>query len=224
MYPERPFLGERQQILKGAMAQYNVQTGEREYGEYIWQTFQETDDIVEAFAKILVKRKLCPIIKSDTEGTPDLKFIGIFSENRKQWFMSELAACSDSIVVVPVAVETQFINEDRICKVLDKTQLQTLCLSASTIQIVLDLKSNNKLPFVKNIILYDQPEDIHIALATQVGLCIYSFNAMVSDGLKSIDVTKEEPKYDSILMLGVTSGTTGDPKFAMLTHMNFISG
>ena len=100
-----------------------MQTGEREYGEYIWQTFQETDDIVEAFAKILVKRKLCPIIKSDTEGTPDLKFIGIFSENRKQWFMSELAACSDSIVVVPVAVETQFINEDRICKVLDKTQL-----------------------------------------------------------------------------------------------------
>ena len=25
-------------------------------------------------------------------------------------------------------------------------------------------------------------------------------------------------------MLGVTSGTTGDPKLAMLTHMNFISG
>jgi len=25
-------------------------------------------------------------------------------------------------------------------------------------------------------------------------------------------------------MIGITSGTTGDPKLAMLTHLNFISG
>jgi long-subunit acyl-CoA synthetase (AMP-forming) len=88
------------------MAQYNIKTDEREFGDYIWQTYQETDDIVEAFARTLVKRKLCPVIKSETEGTPDVKFLAIFSENRRQWFMTELAACSDSICIVPVAVET----------------------------------------------------------------------------------------------------------------------
>jgi len=37
-------------------------------------------------------------------------------------------------------------------------------------------------------------------------------------------VIKEEPTPDTILMLGVTSGTTGEPKLAMLSHINFISG
>jgi long-subunit acyl-CoA synthetase (AMP-forming) len=37
-------------------------------------------------------------------------------------------------------------------------------------------------------------------------------------------VAKDEPKFDSVLILGVTSGTSGEPKPAMLTHLNFISG
>ena len=105
MHPERPFLGERELMQGSGSQNYSPRQKQKQYGEYVWQTWQETDDIVEAFARILVKRKLCPIIKSDTEGTPDLKFLGIFSENRKYWIMTELAACSDSICVVPIAVE-----------------------------------------------------------------------------------------------------------------------
>ena len=47
---------------------------------------------------------------------------------------------------------------------------------------------------------------------------------MVKDGFRSQDVEKQEPKADDILFLGVTSGTTGEPKAAMLSHLNFISG
>lgn len=39
-----------------------------------------------------------------------------------------------------------------------------------------------------------------------------------------VDQPKQEPTCDSILILGVTSGTTGEPKLAMLSHLNFISG
>jgi long-chain acyl-CoA synthetase len=39
-----------------------------------------------------------------------------------------------------------------------------------------------------------------------------------------LEVTLKEPSPDSIMILGVTSGTTGEPKAAMLTHLNFISG
>ena len=35
---------------------------------------------------------------------------------------------------------------------------------------------------------------------------------------------KNEPSPDTILILGITSGTTGEPKIAMLSHINFISG
>ena len=81
-----------------------------------------------------------------------------------------------------MAVENQFMNELRISSILNQTQLETLCASNSTIGVILDLKSNTKLPFLKNVILFDNPEDIHIALATQVGLNIYSFYDMVSEG------------------------------------------
>jgi long-subunit acyl-CoA synthetase (AMP-forming) len=33
-----------------------------------------------------------------------MKLMGIFSENRLEWFISELACCSDSIAIVPVPV------------------------------------------------------------------------------------------------------------------------
>lgn len=72
---------------------------------YEWQTFLEVDEDVEALSIAFVKHNLCPVVESNVEGTPDLKFIGIFSENRCEWYMTELAAMSDSVCLVPIAVE-----------------------------------------------------------------------------------------------------------------------
>ena len=69
---------------------------------------------MEALSKSIIKRKFCPLVQANCEGTPDLKFMGIFSENRIEWYMTELAACSHSITLVPVAVEQQFLDENRI--------------------------------------------------------------------------------------------------------------
>ena len=49
---------------------------------------------------------------------------------------------------------------------------------------------------------------------------------MLRDGLKLIDIfiEKNEPKGNTIFFLGVTSGTTGKPKIAMLSHLNILCG
>jgi long-subunit acyl-CoA synthetase (AMP-forming) len=49
-----------------------------------------------------VKNKFCPVIQSHVEGTPDLKMIGIFAENRPEWYITELASSSDSITIVAI--------------------------------------------------------------------------------------------------------------------------
>lgn len=72
--------------------------------------------------------------------------------------------------------------------------------------------------------LFDNVEDVHVTLATQVGCELFSFEGLVKEGFKIMDIEKEEPKCDTIMFLGVTSGTTGSPKIVMLTHKNFISG
>jgi long-chain acyl-CoA synthetase len=110
---------------------------------------------VEAFSRAIIKRKLCPMVTSDVLGTPDLKFMGIFSENRLEWFMTELASCSDSICIIPIAIENQFLNENRIADLINTTELSTMCVSRSTVGVILDLKSKEKLPKLKNLILYD---------------------------------------------------------------------
>jgi len=43
-------------------------------------------------------------------------------------------------------------------------------VSNKTIGVILDLKAQEKLEFLKNIIVFDHVEDMHITLATQVGL------------------------------------------------------
>ena len=110
---------------------------------------------MEAFSRAIIKRKLCPVVPSNVPGTPDLKFMGIFSENRLEWFMTELGCCSDSICIIPVAIQNQFLNENRISDLINSTELSTMCVSRSTVGVILDLKSKEKLPKLKNLILYD---------------------------------------------------------------------
>jgi len=76
-----------------------------ELGEYNWKTWQEIDDYVEAASRSFIKKGFCPVIQSQVPGTPDMKFMGIFSENRPEWVITELACCSDSTVIVPMAIE-----------------------------------------------------------------------------------------------------------------------
>ena len=121
--PDKPFLGQREYLKFETAHGKSRQLGSDAYGEYKWLTFGQVEDIVDSLSKSIVERNLCPVVRSNVKGTPDLKFIGIFSENRREWSMTELAACSHSIVTVPIAVEAQFLESNRICQLIDCTEM-----------------------------------------------------------------------------------------------------
>lgn len=58
------------------------------------------------------------------------------------------------------------MNEDRISSIINQTEMTTVCVSKITIGVVLDLKVQNRIPKLKNLILYDYAEDLHITLAS----------------------------------------------------------
>jgi long-subunit acyl-CoA synthetase (AMP-forming) len=91
-------------------------------------------------ASEIIRKKMCPLIISDTDGTPDLKFMGIFSENRFEWVVAELACCSDSVCIVPLVNQDEFANEQTVANIIDKTKLLTICVSNSTIDLIFKLR------------------------------------------------------------------------------------
>ena len=77
---------------------------------------------------------------------------------------------------------------------------------------------------VKNLILFDDDFSTSEEQATNAGLKLIRYKNLMDEGQKSLDIQKQEPKPNSVFFLGVTSGTTKEPKLVMLTHTNFISG
>lgn len=182
--PDKPFLGKRDYLRFDELRGKNRKMPSETHGDYKWLTFRQSEEIVDNLSKSLVSRNLCPVIKSNVEGTPDLKFLGIFSENRQEWFITELAACSHSIVTVPLSVESQFLESKRICHVIDCTEMQTLCVSKKTISFILELKQNGQLPYLKSLILFDHADQRMLEWATEQGVELLTFQFLVKEGDK----------------------------------------
>lgn len=83
------------------------------------------------------------------------KFIAIFSETRLEWIVTQIAACSDSITIVPISIQKELLDEDRVCYILETTGVSSIFCSQKTVSIIIDLKKKGKVPTIKNVIIYD---------------------------------------------------------------------
>ncbi len=142
--------------------------------------------------------------------------IGIFSQNRYEWWIADLAIASVGAVNVPIyatnsAEEAEYILEN---------SESIICLTgtADHCEKVLSIKKN--CPNLKDIIILDATEK---KLSDDVITC--------ADALKTGSENKDEEAFDNILesidpqdiaTIIYTSGTTGAPKGVMLTHDNFV--
>jgi hypothetical protein len=77
-----------------------------------------------------------------------------------------------------------------------------------TLGIILEMKSRQKLSHIQNVIIYDHPEEVHLQLSKQLGLNLIFFEDMVKEGMREIDVKKNEPTLDTVFFIGISSGTT----------------
>jgi hypothetical protein len=58
-HPERNFLGCRIKTIENLTAHRNMP----QEADYVWKTWQQVDDEVEALSNIIIRKKLCPKIK-----------------------------------------------------------------------------------------------------------------------------------------------------------------
>lgn len=146
-------------------------------------------------------------------------FLGIFSKNREEWAMVNLACLRSDITIVPFY---DSLGKEALALVLNSTEVTTMCVEKSILDTLIKLREG-ECKYLQNVVCFDEVTAEQSAQAKAVGLTLYHFNDVIKAGEENPQVVLREPKPESIYMFCYTSGTTGDAKGAKITHYGPLS-
>ncbi|XP_056149455.1 long-chain-fatty-acid--CoA ligase 1-like isoform X2 [Lampris incognitus] len=177
---------------------------------YEWMTYRQVLDRAERLGSAFLHRGHSKNVDPH---------IGIFSQNRPEWTISELACCCYSLVTVPLY---DTLGTEAICYIIDKAIISTIvCDVAGKADLLLDcLKGGDH--SVRTIVLMEAPSTELTSRGHQAGIQIISLQEMEAIG-KANHRPPVPPRPEDMAVICFTSGTTGNPKGAMLTHRNIVS-
>lgn len=145
--------------------------------------------------------------------------IGIFSQNRPEWTISELACYTYSLVSVPLY---DTLGTEAIAYIIDQASISTIvCDVIEKANLVLACVKDRE-HSVKIIVLMESPSAELVNRGQQAGIHILSLQDMEAIG-KANHRLPVPPRPEDMAVICFTSGTTGNPKGAMLTHGNIVS-
>ncbi|KFV78119.1 Long-chain-fatty-acid--CoA ligase 5 [Struthio camelus australis] len=178
---------------------------------YQWLTYKQVLDRAEYLGSGLLQ-KGCK--------QPSNQFIGIFAQNRPEWIISEYACYTYSLVAVPLY---DTLGPDAIVYIVNKADISTvICDKPEKAQILLDNYEQGKTSCLKTIILMDLFDKELKDRGAKVGVEILMLQEVEELGRNNI-IEPIPPKPEDLCIVCFTSGTTGNPKGAMLTHQNVVA-
>ena len=183
--------------------------------KYSWITYQYVFDICKNFAKGAAFLGLCPEFHSKISG--DFKFLGIYSKNRIEWIMAYLGSHANSVTVVTIY---DTLGEKAMEFIFKQTELESILIEACSLKNILKLVKEKKTNKLKNLIVVDSEDEPQLLEELKsLGINIYTFDEVVEKGKNDgKNIILEPAKPETICTICYTSGTTGNPKGAMVTH------
>jgi long-chain acyl-CoA synthetase len=142
--------------------------------------------------------------------------VALFSPNRYEWWLADLAILSIGAVNVPIYA-TNSVEE---CRYIIDNSDAKMCFVGEKEHMEKIIKAKERLPNLGDIIIFDDLDEPAPGVTT--------LKAALTEGQAH---RHEEEFYkrlthiemDDVATIIYTSGTTGNPKGVMLTHNNFVS-
>ena len=187
--------------------------------KYTWVTYEEAEKTILNFCRGLNILNLCPEIQIENEGS--FRLLGLYSKNRPEWLYSYFGAVRDSISIVTVY---DTLGDIALEYIFNQTKLTTVVAEAKVLKKLLNLAKDGKTCQIKNLIVLDIEDDQPTCEELKkLGINIFSFDDIVKSGEeKGKDVEFHTPGPDTISTINYTSGTTGNPKGAKVSHNSII--
>lgn len=184
---------------------------------FIYSSYTEVLSRIDAFAAGLDTLNLC--LPTDD----NLTLIGLYMKNCSEWMIAEQAIFCLSGATVPFY---DTLGPETAEYILKQTELKTVVCSRLELERLCKVKKGGTCHNFKYVILVDGVLPDTQAMAQEAGLEVMSFAKVESVGAQRIATAGHKhrpPSGRDIFTFCYTSGTTGNPKGALLTHTNLIS-
>ncbi|XP_071302364.1 long-chain-fatty-acid--CoA ligase 5 isoform X3 [Agelaius tricolor] len=178
---------------------------------YQWLTYKQVSDRTKYLGSGLLQKGCQP---------SSSQYIGIFAQNRPEWIISEYACYTYSMVAVPLY---DTLGPEAIVYIVNKADISVvICDTPAKAEVLLKNCEDKKTPCLKIIVLMDLFDKELKDRGAKVGIEILSLQEVEELGKNNIR-EPVPPRPEDLSVVCFTSGTTGNPKGAMLTHQNVVS-
>jgi long-chain acyl-CoA synthetase len=177
-------------------------------GAYEWITYEECLERVKNFGSAILSEKI---------GLKPNEPLGIYSINRPEWVISDYAAMFNSIITVPLY---DTLGLQALQFIINQVEMKVCCAANDKAKKLLENASSY--PTLKKLIVFDEIDDELKKVSEEASIEIYYFGDLEKEGKEN---RKDFilPKNETVGCICYTSGTTGNPKGAILTNDNLIS-
>ncbi|XP_063493771.1 long-chain-fatty-acid--CoA ligase 1 isoform X11 [Symphalangus syndactylus] len=178
---------------------------------YEWLSYKQVAELSECIGSALIQKGF--------KTAPD-QFIGIFAQNRPEWVIIEQGCFAYSMVIVPLY---DTLGNEAITYIVNKAELSLVFVDKpEKAKLLLEGVENKLIPGLKIIVLMDAYGSELVERGQKCGVEIISMKAMEDLGRANRRKPKP-PAPEDLAVICFTSGTTGNPKGAMITHRNIVS-